>query len=98
MSESSFVITAALTVFFVGLFSWFLIIYFNYRISKQISALVKGQKSLVFLFTGFGLGYAAGFGAGACAFGAVGSAFISMYLFKSVHRSKVALHGQGLSS
>ncbi len=74
MSESSFVIITALTVFFVGLLSW------------------------VYLFTGFGLGYAVGFAVAACAMGAVGSAFISMYLLKSAHRSKVVLHGQGSSS
>lgn len=121
MSESSLQIAAALTVFFVGLLSWVLIIYLNYRLSKKVSALVKGKTALVFLFTGvfslvfaciqffvlnsvaklftgFGLGYAVGFGAGACALGAVGSALISTYLIKSGHRSKVALHGQDLSS
>ncbi len=118
MSEYSFQIAGALTVFFVGLFSWVLIIYLNYRLSTRVWLLVKGKTALVFLFTGvlsvvfaciqlfvlnsvadlftgFGLGHAVGFGAGACALGAVGSALISTYLIKSAHRSKVALHGQG---
>lgn len=50
MSEFSFVITTALTVFFAGLLSWILIIYVNYQLSKQVSAFVKGKTGWVYLF------------------------------------------------